>query len=328
MINVRNFSRRFRRGFAIFCLSLLAVVASDTIAIAQNLSPTLAPTLAQTLSPDDFEIPAVSLTLDPESDSAGAVPDGLGVSLSPVADGERGVIGGDDRTAMTSAEYPWSAIGRLERRRADGSVQGWCTASLIAPDVILTNAHCIVDKETHQLRTQDYVFRPNMIRGESVDATPATVLDYGRGWSRGAVDEDWAIMELDEALGFFYGELGWYDADLARSDVREALDTRVFLAGYSQDFPDNVPGYEPGNTPGVHRNCSITNVRDDGRIIHNCDTRGGASGSPLIARLSSGEFTIVGLHAGGFRNSSSGEYSSNYAMQVNRWKEAAQEYQW
>ena len=38
----------------------------------------------------------------------------------------------------------WPAVGRLT---LDGG-QGFCTASLIAPDIILTAAHCLYDEKT------------------------------------------------------------------------------------------------------------------------------------------------------------------------------------
>ncbi|MEM9771158.1 MAG: trypsin-like serine protease [Cyanobacteria bacterium P01_D01_bin.73] len=295
----------------------------NVVAIAQAPGDISQNATAQSV--DDFELPTVDLALTSE-DSPGTVPEGLNVSLNPTAEGERGVVGSDNRTIMTSADYPWSAIGRLERRDAEGKGKGWCTASLIGPDTILTNAHCIVDKKTHSLRRVSYTFRPNMIRGESADSTSAKVVDYGKGWSRGEQDEDWAILELDDALGLLYGELGWYDPDLSDRQVREALDTRIFLAGYSRDFPNDVPGYEPAKTPGIHRNCSITSVNSDGRIFHNCDTNPGASGSALIARLKGGKIAIVGLHAGSIKRQ--GKVITNYAMQVNRWKKSAQSRQW
>jgi protease YdgD len=176
-----------------------------------------------------------------------------------------------------------------------------------------------VDLETHQLTQASLVFRPNMIRGNSSDTTSATVLDYGTNFEDGNVADDWALLRLDEPLGDYYGEIGWLAPALDRPQVIAALEEKLYLAGYSGDFPNGIPGYEPGETPGIHTNCSITAAVGDGRFLHTCDTSGGASGAPLIGLLNSGEYVILGLHAG---STALNGQTINYGMQVDRWQDA------
>jgi hypothetical protein len=38
--------------------------------------------------------------------------------------------------------YPWSTIGRVDFQRYHGDNGGWCTASLVGKDLILTASHC------------------------------------------------------------------------------------------------------------------------------------------------------------------------------------------
>ena len=92
------------------------------------------------------------------------------------------------------------------------------------------------------------------------------------------------------------------------------------MAGYSGDYPDpNV--YTDltegkGYTAGVHLECSVLDVdENDGMLVHDCDTNPGASGSALIVKID-GTYQIVGLHAGGERDRSSGLGVANYAVRI------------
>ncbi|KAJ9355375.1 hypothetical protein DTO027B9_4132 [Paecilomyces variotii] len=46
-----------------------------------------------------------------------------------------------DRVLNTNS-YPWSTIGRLVFKKYEGDLGGWCTASLIGRNMILTASHC------------------------------------------------------------------------------------------------------------------------------------------------------------------------------------------
>ncbi|MDY6939591.1 MAG: hypothetical protein SWY16_18310 [Cyanobacteriota bacterium] len=94
---------------------------------------------------------------------------------------------------------------------------------------------------------------------------------------------------------------------------------KVRLAGYSSDFPES----DPGLSPGLHDRCSIVNAFDDGRIIHNCDTNSGASGSALFARFEGDKYRVVGLHAGWIRFSNGRVV--NRGVQVSKWSREARE---
>ena len=48
----------------------------------------------------------------------------------------RGIKGDDDRVLIEKYQYPWSAIGRL-----NSEIGGFCSATLIAPELILSAAH-------------------------------------------------------------------------------------------------------------------------------------------------------------------------------------------
>jgi len=240
-------------------------------------------------------------------DQDGFVP--LGVVESDNPTGNRQVIGRDDRVPMTSRAYPWSTIGRLEHLDDKGRVTIICTGSLIGNDLVLTNSHCVVDEDTHKLTGDVLRFRPNLIDNRSRTSAFARRVRYGDNGERGFFGEnDWALIRLDQPLGRQQGTLGW--RNLSTESLRRLVG-KVQLAGYSADFPPD----HPGKTAGVDRECSILGDGDMGFLRHDCDTFGGASGSPLLVPIN-GKFQIVALHAGTYDN-------VNRAIKVSRWSQSA-----
>lgn len=270
-------------------------------------------------------VPApVDSPFNPETDSPTQRPTDREQTRAPYDDG-RFVVGADERQPLLSRAFPWSAIGRLELQDASGQTQATCTGTLIAPDLLLTNAHCLaqtyLDPATNQplstfVSTERYqqqrqagsapklVFKPIMIDGISLDE--ASVVSYQSGWREGGVNstaDDWAVLKLDTALGNDYGYLGWRSLDLNDSTVADQLAERALLVGYSGDFPTaNLSQFgAPATTAGVDEYCSIFGTFLEGELantfIHDCDMTPGASGGPILAQFADGNFYIIGLNA-------------------------------
>jgi protease YdgD len=262
----------------------------------------------------------------------------------PYGKTERVVIGTDDRTPVLTRAYPWSAIGRIEAVRANGS--GYtCTGTLIGMDIVLTNAHCLIDETTHQpiiSRNQlsssqtQITFQVGMIKGVALDS--ARVIDYRYGTNKPLtfLGDDWAILKLDLPLGADYGYMGWRNLDFSDSRVLQAAQDQLMLVGYAGDFPtQNMREYgRGGDTAGMNTGCSIEGLETKGSfkgvLLHRCDSNPGASGGPLFAQFSDGNYYIVGLHSGSsvLRETSrlsNGEVSSviNRGVAVSRWSNAA-----
>jgi V8-like Glu-specific endopeptidase len=214
---------------------------------------------------------------------------------------KRGVIGWDDRVPMLSRQYPWSAIGRIQGLTTKGE-EYHCTGTLISEDVVLTNAHCVIDPETHQA-SQKILFLPNVINGKVADESDIAQVQnvvYGTDFTKTKLEnqtDDWALLKLDKPIGLKYGYLGW--KSLPSSTLTKNRNKYIFV-GYSGDFPNtNKEKYRfftagKGWTASVQQGCSI--VGEEGNVLlHDCDTTGGSSGGAIIGVIGNQPY-IIGLN--------------------------------
>ncbi len=278
---------------ALFLGSLVAVDAQlDSIA-AERLEKRIVSQIIRVNDPAEFPLNAGSKPFFPRS---------LGISNNPFP--FRAIIGQDDRVPMVSRQFPWSAIGRIEGVSAEGKHYS-CTGTLMARNIVLTNAHCVVNPSTHRV-SRSLKFKPNLINGVLQDEADVGIVQayYYATDFKGKADvvdvNDWAVLKLDKPLGEKYGFLGWKAA--SATEFMKASKT-LALVGYSADFPKIPKSYSgleltagPGLTAGVHQGCSILGEKG-GLLLHDCDSRGGASGGPILAKID-GEYYVVALHAG------------------------------
>ncbi len=188
------------------------------------------------------------------------------------------VIGRDDRVPMTSKKYPWSVIGKILFE--DG---GHCTGTLVGEDIILTNAHCVLDKRG-EMRSGSK-FLPGFMYGRQHFESRIVWAHYGNPKS----GTDYAIARLASPLGKKLGYIGSYEAT---TDELTGLDweNKLVLAGYSGDYAN-------GQTAGAHVGCGVVADAGDAGFAHECDTFGGSSGSALFAWFGGGPMA-VGLNWG------------------------------
>lgn len=207
---------------------------------------------------------------------------GLQACGKPQNDSEtKNVFGSDNRVALTATGYPWRAIGKVFGMG--------CTGTLVAANLVLTAAHCIIDPATKKPITTPISFRPNYINGNSADISGVDHAWWGTNDPVKFRGHDWAILRLTNRLGDKYGWLG------VRPTTADNFPPQLSFAVYSSDF-------RSGNTAGVHHNCDTRKrFNNENLIFHDCDMTRGASGGPAL-RMFDDKLTIVGVNVAEFRN--------------------------
>ncbi|KZD09072.1 trypsin-like serine peptidase [Oceanibaculum pacificum] len=194
------------------------------------------------------------------------------------------VFGADDR--RMAGDLP-AAIGRLNV--AGFAKRTQCSGTLIAPDIVATAAHCVLDRATGKPVA---AARLHFLAGLGPDGHEA----HGQGRCIRLPDDkaDVALVRLARALPI--KPIALLHTPLAAGDA-------VTHAGYALDRPYAV---------SAHRDCHVLRPQG-GMLLTDCDTNHGQSGGPLLARRDGTDF-LAGIMVG----VAPGKYSA--AVSVPAWK--------
>ncbi len=193
-----------------------------------------------------------------------------------------------------------------------GVAPGMGTAFLVSPCYAMTNYHVLfggMDFTPNPTGTYPVTLRFGLgNRGKPALSVKGRVRFWG---SASSTEPDIALIRLNSCPGAL---LGWYDFAAMR-DSRQLSATPLTMPSYSSDRSMTQLSIQQGcNAHGY--------VPKRGWLLHDCGTRQGASGAPIIAKLS-GVPTVIAINAGEFTAMSGVERT--YDMQHANWAVTASE---
>lgn len=161
----------------------------------------------------------------------------------------------------------WEAVGRL-----DVAGKGFCTGALIAPDLVLTAAHCLFDRDTgERVNPQSMEFLAGWRDGRASAyrkvrrAVFHPEYAYNGTATTGRVRNDLALIELDRPIR----NTRVIPFETAQ---RPAKGDKIGVVSYALDRSE---------APSLQELCHVM-ARQKGVLVMSCDVNFGSSGAPVF----------------------------------------------
>lgn len=199
----------------------------------------------------------------------------------------------DPRRPADVRAAPFASLVRVQTE-----LGGRCTGTLIAPDEVLTAAHCLMAPRSRQM-VQPGSVHVLLAYDRGQHRGHARVASYraGAAWQGDGspASADWAVLRLATPLR---GPV------LPLAEAAPAPRTALALAGYQQDRPESLL---------ADTGCRVLGI-GGGMLVHDCAGTRGASGAPLLMRGEDGRWLVVGVASRVSRQVALGEAVPAWAL--------------